>query len=313
VKKAKSIAPWTDQTQTSSVNYAQAAGVQEDPQYLAASVLLHIDDVEAFEWTNEQLERRIPPEDRTDHRPDLVRDLVDTRSEQARQVLAERVAAGHANEWLLAWMRIGLYELGDHSQLRELAALTYKSDWDFGRNTAGTWYKRLKPLLWESAKVAAGVPADTQRMARMVAGFALAERDRFRARADERTRRTAQYRWRLADALATSNQAEALPLILALLEFDDESVRISAARALIGRSDEGAPAALAEALGFDYGEEDGVSRNPEIHAALLRDLVTRFPNDPKTLEALNDENNLSSPSVAFMVYTAREGVPPWQQ
>lgn len=306
VKKAKTAAPWSSQSQSPSMQYAQP-GAQEDPGYLAASVLLHIGDEEAFEWANERLENRNPPEGETDHRPDLVRDLVETGNERAREILAERVSEGHANEWLLAWMRIGLYELGDESQLNMLADLTFKTDWNFGRGTVGAWYKRLKPLLWEGAKMAAGLPADTQRMARLVAGFALAERDRFLARADERTRKTAQYRWQLADALAESDQAEALPLVRELLAFEDESVRISAARALIGRSVDGTADLLAHAMELDYGQEDGVSRNPEIRAALMRDLLTRFPDHPATRTALDNRNNLSDPSVAFMIYAARAG------
>lgn len=282
-------------------------GNEGDPGYLAASVLLRIGDEKAFKWTNNQLKKRTTPNDKTDHRPDLVRDLVETGDERGRQILAERVAAGHANEWLLAWMRLGLYELGDHSQLDVLAALTDETDWNFGRGTAGAWYKRLKPLLWEGTKMAAGLPSDTQRIARLVAGFALAERNRHLTRADERTRRTAQYRWQLADALADSDQPEALPVIRQLLEFDDASVRISAARALFGRTEPGAVDLLAYAMELDYGQEDGVSRDPEIHAALLRDLVTRFPDNPVTQAALNDRKNLSDPSVAFMVFAAREG------
>lgn len=306
VKKAKSAAPWSSQGQSQAVNYAQP-GTEEDPKYLAASVLLHIGDEEAFEWTNERLEDRNPSNGETDHRPDLVRDLVETGDPRAREILAERVAHGHANEWLLAWMRIGLYELGDYNQIDELAALTDKTDWNFGRGTVGAWYKRLKPLLWEGAKMAAGLPSDTQRIAKLLAGFAFAERDRHLARADERTRRTAQYRWQLADALAESDQPEALPVIRELLAFDDESVRLSAARALIGRTEDGVARLLNRAMELDYGQEGGVSRNPEIHAALLRDLITRFPDHPETAAALNDRKILSDPSVAFMVYAAREG------
>lgn len=57
----------------------------------------------------------------------------------------------------------------------------------------------------------------------------------------------------------------------------------------------------------DRNPPDGVSRNSEIHAALLRDLVTRFPDNPVTLAALNDRDNRSDPSVAFMIYAARAG------
>ena len=63
----------------------------------------------------------------------------------------------------------------------------------------------------------------------------------------------------------------------------------------------------ARAVDLDYGEEDGVSRNPEIQAALLRELLRRFPDHPRTQAVLNDSRRLKEPSVAVMVFAAREG------
>jgi len=82
-------------------------------------------------------------------------------------------------------------------------------------------------------------------------------------------------------------------------------VRLSAARALLGQSSPDAATQLARALDLDYGEEDGVSRNPEVHAALLRALVTEFAGHPVTLATLADERRLKEPSVALMVLAAR--------
>jgi len=305
-KRAKSLAPWSNDESSQMIDQPESFA-RDDPKYLAASTLLHLGEEAAYAWIDDALEKRNPPEDATDHRPDLVRDLVDTGSERARSLLAERVAEGHANEWLLAWMTIGLYELGDHSQIDKLEALIDKSDWNFGRGTVGAWYKRLKPFLWEGAKIAMGLPADTQKIARMVAGFAFAERDRYMARANERVRRTAQYRWQLADALADVDAPETLPILGRLLEMDDASVRLSAARALVGQSSPATADLLASAVDLDYGEEDGVSRNPEIRAALLRELVGRFPDGPQTQAVLDDSRHLKEPSIALMVFAAREG------
>lgn len=307
-KKAKSLAPWSNDESSQMIDQPET-DAEDDVKYFAASTLLRLGDEAAFAWIEDTLENRSPPEGRSDHRPDLVRDLVETGSERSRSLLAERVAAGHPDEWLFAWMTIGLYELGDRSQLDELGALIDKADWNFGRGTVGAWYKRLKPLLWEGAKIAMGMPADTQKLVRMVAAFAFAERDRYLARADERLRRTAQYRWQLADALAGVDAPETLPVLDRLLALEDSSVRLSAARALVSQSSPGAPDLLARAVDLDYGEEDGVSRNPEIHTALLRALVTRFPDHPRTQAALNDPRRLKEPSVALMVFAARERAP----
>lgn len=305
-KKAKSLAPWSDDGSSQMVGQPEPFA-RDDRKYLAASTLIHLGDDAAYAWVDDTLESRNPPEGVTDHRPDLVRDLVDTGTKHARSLLAKRVAEGHANEWLLAWMTIGLYELGDRSQLDELEALIGKTDWNFGLGTAGAWYKRLKPLLWEGAKMAIGLPADTQKIARMVAGFAFAERDRYLTRANERVRRTAQYRWQLADALADVDAPDSLPVLGRLLEMDATSVRLSAARALMGQTSPATADLLARAVDLDYGAEDGVSRNPEIHAALLRELVGRFPESPQTQAVLDDSRHLKEPSIALMVFAAREG------
>jgi len=304
-KKARSFVPGSGDASSQMID--APAEAEDDVRHLAASVLLRIGDEAGYTWTDDTLKDRNPPQGETDARPDLVRDLVETGSERARRLLAARVAAGHPNEWLLAWMRIGLYELGDRSQLDELAALIDETGWDFGRGTAASWYKRLEPLLWEGAKLAMGMPSDTERLARMVASFAFAERDRHLQRADERARRTAQFRWQLADALAGVDSAEAVPVLARLLEFDDESVRLSAASALLSQSSPPAADLLARALDLDYGDEDGVSRNSEIHAALVRALVSRFRDHPRTAAALSDPRRLDDASVALMVLAVRSG------
>jgi HEAT repeat protein len=139
----------------------------------------------------------------------------------------------------------------------------------------------------------------------LVADFAFAERDRHLQRADERARRTALFRWQLADALQGVDSPDALPILSRLLELDDASVRLSAARALLGQSSPQAADLLARALALDFGEEDGVSRNPEVHAALLRALVTEFAGHPVTRVTLADERRFDEPSVALMVLAAR--------
>ncbi|MGK2924143.1 MAG: HEAT repeat domain-containing protein [Lysobacterales bacterium] len=119
--------------------------------------------------------------------------------------------------------------------------------------------------------------------------------------------RTAQYRWQLADAVANVDAPESLPVLGRLLEMDDTAVRLSAARALVGQSSPATAVLLARAVDLDYGKEDGVSRNPEIHAALLHELVGRFPNGSQRQAVLDDSRRLKEPSIALMVFAAREG------
>lgn len=301
-RRAKSFAPWSGQ---SSAKAAKDRENAED-RYDAAQALILADDEAGYRWAESYLDQRTVPQGEIDHRPDVVMDLVEAGTSRSRAVLAAQVADGHQNEWLEAWMRIGLFELGDESQLGRLEALTAKHDWDFGRGTAARWYKRLKPFVWEALKTAAGVPPDQERLRRMVTDFAFAERDRLLGRRDERSVKTAQFRWQLADALGGYDDPRALPVVETLLADDDEAVRLSAARALLGQTGAGTPALVARAVELDYGGEAGVSRNPEIRSALLRHLVIDFAGSPETRRAILAARRSKAPSIRFFGLTADE-------
>jgi HEAT repeat protein len=75
---------------------------------------------------------------------------------------------------------------------------------------------------------------------------------------------------------------EAANELMALLEDPELSVRMSAARALAVHSDARSLDGIARAFALDFGEENGVSRGPEVRAALLRSALLQFPDDPRT-------------------------------
>jgi hypothetical protein len=311
LKKANSFAPWTGSGGETRSPMEQAADDKAKARYLAARALIRAADDAGYQFAAKYLDKRNVPEGDWDYRPDLVRDLVETSGERARSVLAERVSEGHPNEWLEGWMRAGLYEIGDRSQLAALAVLVDKRDWDFGRGTAARWYKRFKPLLWEGLKLASksylGMPPDEQdlrRMRQLVTNMVWAERDRSVARKTERDVKTEQFRWQLADALGEFDDPECLPILEALLGDDEPSVRLSAANALLGQSSPNTVDLLVQAVKLDYGEEQGQSRNPEIHAAILRYLIKEYPAESRTAEALRFAAGSSHPSVRFFALAA---------
>jgi hypothetical protein len=303
IKKAKSFAPWSGQGQEPSSTDKKGRDLAE-ARYLAGRALIRANDSSGYEWATKYLDKRTVPQGERDFRPDLVRDLVEIGGAQARTALTVNVDDGHQNEWLEAWMRIGLFQLGDREQLNTLAKLTDKSDWDFGKGTAARWYKRFKPLLWEGAKMALGLPPDEEKLRRMVADFAFAERDRISGRSSERAVKTGQFRWQLAAAMANVDDPECLPVIEALLEDEDASVRLSAAHALLGQSSPGSSDLLFEATQLDYGSEDDTSRNPEIQSALLRRMIRIFPDTPATAQAMRQAIQSGAPSVQFLAMTA---------
>ena len=310
-KKAKSFAPWTS-NETQRQSSGGRDGVDDaEARYLAARALIRAGDEAGFVFARKFLDQRNVPQGDWDYRPDVIRDLVETGGDRGRTILHDNVIDGHQNEWLEAMMRVGLLELGDRSQIPELEALADKKDWDLGRGTAARWYKRFKPLLWESAKLAAkaylGMPPgeqDWRRMQQLVTNLGWAERDRMVGRKSERDVKTDQFRWQLADALAEVDDPRSLKILATLLDDEEASVRMGSASALLEQSDPLTPELLLDALGKDYGAEQDVSRNPEIHAAILRRLIRTFPEHPATREALSLGADSAAPSVRLLAIAA---------
>jgi len=312
-KKAKSFAPWTAETGQQGPLQGEEQGANDaEVRYMAARALMRAGDDAGYQFAAKFLdERNVPPGD-WDYRPDLIRDLVETGGDRSRSVLDEMVTDGHQNEWLEAMMRTGLLELGDRSQIPELATLLDKRDWDFGRGTAARWYKRFKPLLWQGVKMAAkaymGMPPDErdwQRIRQFVTNMAWAERDRMVARKTERDVKTDQFRWQLADSAGEVDDPQCLSLLAPLLGDEEASVRLSAASALLDQSAPGTADLLFRALTLDYGGEKSISRNPEIHAAVTRRLIRTFPTHPATKQALQRAAKSDSPSVQFLALAAQ--------
>ncbi len=301
VQKAKALNP-----ASSSPGFSNEAAEDAKQRYLAARVLIRVGDEAALEWADDYLTRKNVPRGETDYRPDLVRDLVEVGGDGPRALLVGLGADGGQNQWLDAWTRIALFELGDETQLMQLSPLVEKTDWDLGRGSGPGWYQRLKPLLWEAAKVSMGMPPDSQRTAELLLQFAMGERQRLLARRQETEAKTAQFRWQLADALAEHDDEASLPILAEMLGVDDPSVRLSAARALISQTSPGAADLLEYALQLDYGTEEGQSRNPEIHAGLLRTLLRAFPEHATTRQVIENPQQFESPAVRLMSLVASE-------
>jgi HEAT repeat protein len=109
-----------------------------------------------------------------------------------------------------------------------------------------------------------------QKAVQLVGNFAAGERSRFLAGTDVRQGATAQLRWQAAEAFAAAQPRNALSLLERLLEDNAAPVRMSAALALAQLSEPKALDSLVRAFALDFGTENGVSRSPEVRAALLR-------------------------------------------
>jgi HEAT repeat protein len=120
-----------------------------------------------------------------------------------------------------------------------------------------------------------------------------------RRKPDPETMRSA-----VAEALGRIDHAEAVPLLLTLLDDRADTVRTSAALALARMKDRAALDGLAKALTVDYGKQDGRSRNPVVHARVVR-AAARFA-DPRAGAVLAEGARSQVPSVRFLALAARK-------
>jgi len=270
---------------------------------VAAQALLEIGDAQAWDWAEHYLNRDRLKDGEPDYRQSVADSVVAAGGSKASDLLKRAIAVQRHNDWIEAYYRIALLHLGDASQLQPLGSVTTKTDWQFDRAGARSWYHRLKPIVKEAAKAAMGMGNETE-LAKTVLNFALAERDRHLANQAKQERMTLEIRWDLADALADAHQPGALALLGKLLDDDNSGVRLRAASALLQHDEPQAAPLLARALTLDYGSESGQSRSPDIHAAELSKLLTAWPKSEATAQARAQATDLPEPAVRFLALAA---------
>jgi HEAT repeat protein len=270
-----------------------------EEQLRAAQALYETGDDAAFDWAVEVITaRRSTDSQKQDIRALVVRDLVELGGEPSRAALARALAEGPGNDWLIAWTQVALLELGDLSQLSKVEAALAKEDWTLDRRGFRSIWRAISPFLQAAAGIlmTGGLGAMTavqqiRQAVQLVGNFAAGERSRFLAKADARQGATAQLRWQAAEAIAAAGPPNALGLLDKLLADEAPPVRMSAALALAtirvgGGADDAddrqALDGLARAFALDYGAENGVSRTPEVRAALLRAAWIRAPRASQT-------------------------------
>ena len=92
----------------------ELSGKDEELELRAAQVLYELADEEAFEWAVDVItQRRTADAGGADVRGQVVRDLVELGGEPSRQALRAALDDGSRNEWIEAWIAVGLLELGD--------------------------------------------------------------------------------------------------------------------------------------------------------------------------------------------------------
>ena len=267
--------------------------------------LLEAGDSESLAWAIEAVTARRANEDtKPDLRPQIVRELAAMPAARGRTPLAQIAAQGAGNDWLQAWVAVALLELGDSTQLAAVRAAIAKTDWTLDRPGLKYYWSRIRPVVSLVAGAALGAPVSPQQIAQVVGNMAAQELARARGNADDRELASVQLRWQAAGALGRVDDPAAATTLRQLLDDSELSVRMSAAAALAVSPNAEAIDGIVHGMTIDFGGENGVSRGPEIRAALLRSAVLRFPQDARTRRLCLGAVDDGDPGVRFIAAVA---------
>jgi HEAT repeat protein len=270
----------------------------DDDRFFATTVLLAAGQQAGFDAALQELTKKkkgmfgklTSTGDQKDYSAELVAAVVDAGGDKAKAVLAQVLPARKPDEWITASIAIGLLELGDASAAPVVRLALAREDWPFTRLQAAVALAGSGDL--------SGIPV-LKAMAQTQSGLkGLGEALLGKRKADPESLRGA-----VAEALGRIDRAEAVPVLTALLDDRAPTVRLSAAYALAGMKNPAALEGLAKALGVDYGKHENRSRNPEVHAHLVR-AAARFSGDPRAQGILAEAGRSTHASVRFLALVA---------
>jgi HEAT repeat protein len=193
------------------------------------------------------------------------------------------------DEWLAASIAIGLMDLGDASAAPVVRQALAREDWPSTRIQAA--------VALAHGGDASGIPV-LKAMAQAQSGFKLGEALFGKRKADPESVRAA-----VAEALGEIDHAEGVPVLVALLQDRADGVRLSAAYALSDMKNPAALDGLTKALAVDYGKHQNRSRNPEVHAHLVR-AAARAAADPRAKPVFTEAGRSTHASVRFLALVA---------
>jgi HEAT repeat protein len=283
-------------------------------QIRAAQSLYETADPEAFEWAIEVItERRTSTTDSPDIRAQVVRDLVELGGESSTQALEETLAEGIRNDWVSAWVTVGLLELGDASVLPDVEAALMMTEWELDPRGLRSIWRAIKPWLQYATQLAmsGGMSAmsstdQLRQVVSLISNAVTSERGRHLQKMDQRESLTAQLRWQVADAIAAAQPEGALRVVSTLLADSTPGVHSSAALALAQLDNPEVPALIMSAYETALGNETSLGHGPELRATLVRSAVLNAPNAVATRELLEKASADSDAGVRFIALAANK-------
>jgi HEAT repeat protein len=277
-------------------------------QLRAAQALYETGDEAAFEWAVEVItERRTASTEKPDVRAQVVRDLVELGGEAGLRTLREALDEGARNDWVEAWIAVGLLELGDTSAAAGVEAALTIDDWELDPRGLRSIWRAIKPWLQYATQLAMsggmGAMSSTDQLRQVTAliGDAVtSERGRHLQKLDQRQSLTAQLRWQAADAIAAARPAGAIDMLRALLADPTPGVHSSAALALARVDMAEALPLLTEAYATALATSSTTGFEPELRATLVRAALLQAPAAPTTAELLERASVDPDPGVRFI-------------
>ena len=292
-------------------------GKDEELELRAAQVLYELADEGAFEWAVDVItQRRTADAGGADVRGQVVRDFVELGGEPSRQALRAALDDGSRNEWVEAWIAVGLLELGDESVAAQVEAALTTDDWELDPRGVRSIWRAIKPFLQYAAQLAmsGGMSAmsstDQLRQVTSLVGNAVqGERARHLSKLDQRESLTAQLRWQAADAIAKAQPEGALRMLRTLLADPTPGVQPSAALALARSGDPEAAPLLAAAYDAALTTAADAPNLPELRATLVRAAVLSSPAAEATRGLLAKAAADPDAGVRFVALAATPAAP----
>lgn len=204
------------------------------------------------------------------------------------------------DDYVQAKLAISLFENGERERLPVLAAAIERDSWNLGGSALQQGSRLLKPLAKVAARHVLGLPIPQGPSDRMLVDFAIGAAERYDRQQDAEATAVRKMRLRVATALSTWDDPRAVPLINRLLTVGDESVRIGAARALLGQTSPDVVPDLIAALDLEYGSDEDEPRAPEIQAALLLHAGRIFGAATEVQTTLGNFDQFEYDSVRFV-------------
>jgi HEAT repeat protein len=292
----------------------ELGGRDEELELRAAQVLYELADEAAFEWAVDVItQRRTADAGGADVRGQVVRDLVELGGEPSRQALRAALEEGSRNEWVEAWIAVGLLELGDESIVSQVEASLTTDDWELDPRGVRSIWRAIKPFLQYATQLAmsGGMSAmsstDQLRQVTSLIGNAVqGERSRHLAKLDQRASLTAQLRWQAADAIAKAQPEGSLRMLRTLLADPTPGVQASAALALARSADAEALPLIVATYETALTADASVPYLPELRATLVRAAILHSRTDAATQALLSKAQADPDAGVRFIALAAAQ-------